>query len=288
MENNNEIQKDPHIVELLKKIKQFEKNGWFDKDIEEDPPSRTLMPEDVDYLNKKLKNKIATKIAYAQARKFLNKIIKEKQLIIKDTIGIEHLQNMKSGAILTCNHFSPFDSFAVQTMFENSKQKHKKFYRVIKEGNYTNFPGFYGKLMRHCNTLPLSSNRKTMECFLKAVDTILQRGDFVLVYPEQSMWWNYKKPRPLKPGAIRFAVKNDVPVVPCFITMTDSDIIGADGFPIQEYTIHIEKPIYADKSLPKNEQINDMMTKNYNVWKKIYEDFYGTELKYLSDKTTNN
>ena len=36
-------------------------------------------------------------------------------------------------------------------------------YRVIREGNYTGFPGFYGVLMRHCNTLPLSSNFKTME-----------------------------------------------------------------------------------------------------------------------------
>lgn len=101
---------------------------------------------------------------------------------------------------------------------------------MIREGNYTNFPGFYGMLMRNCYTFPLSSNRDTMKKFLSSMDTVLQHGDFMLVYPEQSMWWNYRKPKPLKKGAYTFAAKNHVPVLPCFITMEDSDILGDDGF----------------------------------------------------------
>ncbi len=54
--------------------------------------------------------------------------------------------------------------------------KTKKLYKVIREGNYTNFPGFYGFLFRNADTLPLSSNKRTMIEFMKAVDTILQRG----------------------------------------------------------------------------------------------------------------
>lgn len=61
------------------------------------------------------------------------------------------------------DEFNAFDSFAIQLAFEQAKLKKKKMYRVIREGNYTGFPGFYGVLMRHCNTLPLSSNFKTME-----------------------------------------------------------------------------------------------------------------------------
>ena len=139
--------------------------------------------------------------------------------------------------------------------------------------------------MRHCNTLPLSSNRKTMECFLNAVNTVLQKGNLVLVYPEQSMWWNYKKPRPLKPGAFRFAVKNNVPVVPCFVTMQDSDILDPDGFFVQEYTIHISKPLYPNSELSKGEQIQDLLNQNYNLWKDIYEKTYGKKLEYT---TKNN
>ena len=66
--------------------------------------------------------------------------------------------------------------------------------------------------------------------FVKAVNTILNEKDFILIYPEKSLWWNYRKPKPLKNGAFNLAVKNNVPVLPIFITMTDTDIIEEDGF----------------------------------------------------------
>ena len=45
---------------VLKKIAEFEKEGGesFFCDVEDDPPSRTLMPEDVDYLHASAKYKI--------------------------------------------------------------------------------------------------------------------------------------------------------------------------------------------------------------------------------------
>ena len=75
-----------------------------------------------------------------------------------------------------------------QMAYEKAEQPKRRFYRVIREGNYTSFPGFYGFLMRNCNTLPLSSNIITMKKFMLAVDELLKEGHFVLVYPEQSMW----------------------------------------------------------------------------------------------------
>jgi 1-acyl-sn-glycerol-3-phosphate acyltransferase len=158
----------------------------------------------------------------------------------------------------------------------------KKFYRVIREGNYTSFPGFFGFLMRNCYTLPLASNPKVLKEFVKSTNEILKRGDLVLVYPEQSMWWNYRKPKPLKKGAFQFAVNNNVPVVPCFITMEDSDIVGPDGFNIQEYTIHIMKPIYPDPLKSKTENIDSMMDKNFQMWKRQYEASYGRKLEYIT------
>ena len=76
----------------------------------------------------------------------------------------------------------------------------RKLYKVIREGNYTNFPGFFGFIFKYCNTLPLSSVKETMKKFLKACEELLSRGDYILIYPEQSMWWNYRKPKPLKPA----------------------------------------------------------------------------------------
>lgn len=211
-------------------------------------------------------------------------MIKDKKIIVKDIIGTENLSGLKTGAIMTCNHFNAYDSFAIQMAYEASisNWKKKRFYRVIKEANYTSFPGFYGFLMRHCYTLPLSSSPKAMGEMMKSVDTLLKGGHLVLVYPEQSMWWNYRKPKPLKKGAYRFAVKSNVPIVPCFITMQDSNIVDDDGFKVQEYTIHIEKPIYPKEGVSQGDNMDYLLEENYRIWKNIYEATYQTKLEYTT------
>ena len=273
--------RDKGRVEIVEKIARYEREGRFDEDVEDDPPGRAIEPGEVDYLRKKIGSKIRCKIAYSMARKFLKGILKNQQMIVRDIVGLENYAELDTGAIITCNHFNAFDSFAMQIAYESAGQKRKrKLYRVIREGNYTAFPGFFGYLMRNYNTLPLASNPKAMREFIKATDTLLKEGNFVLIYPEQSMWWNYRKPKPLKSGGFYFAAKNRVPVLPCFITMRDSSVIGADGFPVQEYTIHVAKAIYPDpnKSVGENSQM--MMDKNYEIWKEIYEKEYGIELRY--------
>lgn len=279
----NKAKRAKDRVEVLRKIEEYEKAGRFDEDVEDDPPGKTIQPDEIDYINKSISQKLKTKFAFMIARKFVYSLIDEKKLIIKEIKGIENFKNLNSGAVITCNHFNAFDSFAIQIAYEAADQPDRTFYRVIREGNYTSFPGFYGFLMRHCNTLPLSSNRKTLKKFMEATDKLLRDGNFVLVYPEQSMWWNYRKPKPLKKGAYSFAAKNNVPVLPCFITMQDSDILGEDGFFIQEYTIHVSEPIYPDQSLSQAKQIEKMMSENYEVWKNIYETEYHIPLTYLTE-----
>ena len=285
------IEKSKERLEVLKKIKELEENGIFDVDVEDDPPTVPLTPEDVDYLRTSRKSKIKSRMAYRMAQWFVEDLLKDNKLIIKKINGMENLKNVKTGAILTCNHFNPYDSFTIEKVFRLAGQhKNKKLFKVIREGNYTNFPGMYGFFFRNCNTLPLSSNKRTMIEFVKAVDVILKRGDFILIYPEQSMWWNYRKPKPLKNGAFNFAARNNVPVIPIFITMEDSEIIGEDGFPVQEYTVNIEKPIYPDENLTEKENTEAMKEKNYEVWKNIYEDFYKMPLEYdtLENKESVN
>lgn len=279
--------KDPERVRIQEKIIEFEKAGIFDKDVEDDPETIPLEPDMIDYLKDGFRDKMYNKFAYYQAAKFFDKSVADKKVIIKEVIGIENAM-LDSGAIVTCNHFNPYDSFSVEkSMRDAGILKKRKLYKVIREGNYTNFPGFFGFIFKHCNTLPLSSVKETMKKFLKACEELLSRGNYILIYPEQSMWWNYRKPKPLKPGAFSMAAKNKVPILPVFITMEDSDIFGDDGYPIQEYTIHFEKPIYPDSTKTNKENENIMMEKNYEVWKKIYEDFYKTPLVYLNEMDGN-
>ena len=279
-----EKEKSKYRLRVLKKIEELEKNGQFDKDAEEDPPTKPLMAKSIDYLRKGSYKKLKTALANRVGEGYLNSLLRNDKLLIKEVRGLENLDKVKTGAVITCNHFNPYDCFAIENTYRKTENfKTKKLYKVIREGNYTNFPGLYGFFFRNCDTLPLSSSNRTMIKFMKAVDVILQRGDFILMYPEQSLWWNYRKPKPLKNGAYKLAARNNVPIIPIFITMEDSQIIGKDGFPVQEYTINIGKPIYPEDKKTEGAKARDMKEKNFEIWKNIYEDFYKQPLEYATE-----
>ena len=273
------MEKSEARLKILERIAEYEKNEWWDRDVEDDPETIELLPDKVDYLNKKLSSKIATVFANWVGTRFFEKMIKNKQMIIEDIVGIENFLNVNGGAIVTCNHFNACDNYAVWRAFK-PYMKRKRLYKVIREGNFTNSPEPFGFIMRHCNTLPLSSNMDTMKKFMNAVDVLLKRGEKILVYPEQGMWWNYRKPRPMKDGAFRFAVSSGVPVLPVFITMRDSDVLDGDGFYVQKYTVNILPAIYPDGNLTKKQNIEKLKSENYKRCVETYEKFYNTKLVY--------
>lgn len=273
------MERSAHKTELLHRIDELEKKELWHMDVEDDPETYPLMPDKVDYLNEKLSSKIKNKIANIFGARFFDKMIAERQLIVKEVRGIENFTSVKGGRIVTCNHFSISDNYAVWVALRDHMDG-RLLYKVIREGNYTNPPKPFGLFMRHCNTLPLSSQNATMMKFMKAMTELMRRGETVLIYPEQGMWWNYRKPRPMQEGAFSLAVRNKVPVVPVFITMEDSDVMDPDGFPVQEYTIHILPAIYPDESLSRIEARDEMKNKNYEAWVRVYEEFYGKPLVY--------
>ncbi len=274
------MEKSKERLEILAKIDELEKNKLWDISPENDPETKELKPNKVDYLNKKLSSKIATLIANRMGTNYFEKMLKSKQMIIDKVVGIENYLAVDGGAIITCNHFHPCDNYAVYRAIRPYLNG-RKLYKVIREGNYTNYPNPIGFFFRHCNTLPLSSNMETMKNFMYAMKTLLGRGEKILIYPEQALWWNYRKPRPCKDGAYKFAVNNGVPIIPMFITMTDSDILDPNGFFVQKYTINIMPAIYPNNDLDKKTNIANMKEQNYNACVKTYEDFYKVKLEYL-------
>jgi 1-acyl-sn-glycerol-3-phosphate acyltransferase len=268
---------------ILDKIQEYEKNGWFDKDVEEDPPAPELLPDKVDYLSKKLSTRLFRRIANFVGDRYFLGLIKKDVLIIDGVEGQENLSALKNGAIVTCNHFSPLDNYIVFHCIRKALPK-KYLYKVIREGNYTNFPGLFGFLFRHCNTLPLSSNRRTMINFLSAVQTLLKRGESILIYPEQGMWWNYKKPRPFKIGGFKMAYKANVPVLPTFITMKDDpNRVDENGYPVQRHTLHILPPLYPDLSLGEKLGAEKLCQDAYAACKAKYEEVYQIPLTYTNE-----
>ena len=277
MRDTKKVEKSSERLEILEHIAQLEKEGGesFYIDVEHDPSGHELTPDEVDYLRKKLSSKCKTLVARAIAAVGQPLVRKDLQITV---VGEENLANIKGGALITSNHFSIFENLAVKEVADRVPGKHR-FYRVIKGLNYFQ-PGWIGFLMKNCDTLPLSKNLKTMRLFGEALETLLKRDALVLIYPEQAMWWNYRKPRPPKAGAYFYASKFNVPIIPCFVTMEDTDRLDGNGFPKQKYTIHVMPPLYPDPQKKPRENEHLMMAENYRMCCELYERVYGKKVEY--------
>lgn len=275
-------QASEYRLKVLARIKELERSRQFDQDVEDDPPFHHLKKGEVDYLRKKPLNALRAKMATHKSTRYFNSEVKKHHVLIENIEGIEILQKIKTGAVLTQNHFSPYDGIPIHRVM-NKYIKKKTLYTLIKEGNYS-YPGLFGYFMRNCYTIPLSTDYEVMKEMNKAITTLLAKGNFLLVYAEQSMWWNYRKPKPLKSGAFAFACRHNVPVVPMFITMKDSDYLDPEGMKVQSYTLHILSPIYPDPLKSEKENVAFMKEENEKMCRICYEKAYKTPLIYLTEE----
>jgi 1-acyl-sn-glycerol-3-phosphate acyltransferase len=263
----------PDRAAVQAKIEEYERLGgeYFFCDVEDDPPHPTLEPNDVDYLCRRFKTKC--KRAYAHYLRYRLTRFAKRHFAFK-VEGAENLEALRDvGAVFTSNHFSPFDSGVVRMASRMTPGRHH-FYSVVREGNYF-MSGTYGTLLKYCDTLPISSSIHTMGQFNAAVSTLLSRHAHILMYPEQAMWLNYKEPRPLRDGAFHLAAKNGVPVVPCFVTLSECGDYEQNGTPHMHYTLHVMPPIYPDPSKTVRENAVAMRRANEALTRATYERVYG-------------
>ena len=113
MVKDKKMDASTHKKELIKRISELEKEGLWHIDAENDPETYPLMPDRVDYLNEKLSSKIKNRIANIAGARFFDKMIAKRQLIIKEVRGIENFDAVTGGRLVTCNHFSVCDNYAV-------------------------------------------------------------------------------------------------------------------------------------------------------------------------------
>ena len=74
--------------------------------------------------------------------------------------------NLTTGAVITSNHFSIYDSLPIIDLQLHMKDR-QRIYKVIQEANY-NMKGVFGVFMRNNYTLPLSRSIREMGRFLRA------------------------------------------------------------------------------------------------------------------------
>lgn len=205
------------------------------------------------------------------------------RMINRDTevVGIEKAAVVTGGAILTCNHFSPLDNTVVRYL---TKKLNKKRINIISQQSNFAMQGMVGFLMKYADTIPLSDEPHYLLRQLPDIlGELISNDEFVLIYPEKEMWFNYRKPRPLMRGAYHFAAKLNVPVISCFIEMQDTDEMDTENFHKVQYVMHILDVLYPDPEKSVRENSIVLCEKDYELKKAAYERIYSKSLCYDFD-----
>ena len=233
-------------------------------------------------INKFYKNK-SKKFSYTIKHMIANMTISKYMKLLDKDITIKGLENLKDldlskGAIITSNHFNPLDTFIIRKLVE--KVLKKDLYIVIQDTNLA-MPGSLGFLMNYTNTIPVSKSPTYLAgTFKENLRKILSDGNIVLIYPEEEMWFNYRKIRPLKRGAYQYAAILNVPVISCFTKIIDTDIVDNEEFNKTTYELNILGVLYPDKDVsPRVNSIN-MLNEDYEWKKQAYENVYHKKLEY--------
>lgn len=264
-------------MQVIENIRAAIEEGDLFRKVEIGDP--TVTPEDIkrviipfDIEKKKLGSRIRACIARMIAERETAKRNKYTEIIgLKNALGVE------GGAIITANHFNYMDNTVIR-MLAMACDRKKKFEIVIQQNNVF-MDGYFGFLMRNCHTMPLCDNPSYMaRTFKPAMEKFLSLGHFVLIYPEQEMWFNYKKPRDLREGAYYYAVAFGVPIIPCFTEMRTTREREKDGFYRVEHRLHVMPPIYPDMSLTPRERRIALMEADRAAKRECYERVYGIPL----------
>lgn len=245
----------------LDKIDILEKEGRYNEHTDVASAPYREVGGDYDYFPKTTpKTAFQKRFIISPFRKFTNK------LFGTEVTGREKLDSVH-GAILCCNHVNKLDCMAIQF----ACRPRRTFFTAAQFNNMT---GFLGDMMRLGGMLPMGESYSALKNLDMAIEKIVGRGDFVTFFPERAEWWGYEKPRPLSAGAFRFAVKNNVPVIPLFITFRQTAASKADRKGLKQFVVNISDPIYPPENICPEAAKTYLMSHTAEAWEKIYDEFY--------------
>ena len=195
-----------------------------------------------------------------------------------ELVGWEKLRDLKGGAIVTSNHFNPFDNIVPRRLASKLGKGHLNIVSVPL--NFTH-PGSLGFIVRNGDVVPINCGHEYMrDHFEPTLRRLFDRGEWLLIYPEQSMWFNYRKPRPCKRGAYMYAARFGVPVISCFVEIVDETDYQEPYFHKVRCRLHVLDPIFPDSTLPEKENSTAMCARDYAQKVRCYEQCYGRQLDY--------
>lgn len=263
---------------VIENIQKASEEGNFHRKVEVDDPG--LTPEEEEKILSRFPGRIRT-AGYHLKNKAARGLVEAVTWGVNrntEFTGLEYLKQIHTGAIITSNHFNPLDNTAVRSAVKKAGKK--RLYIVSQAGNFA-MKGVIGFLMNYADTIPLGKDQNYMTgAFPDLIKRLLRSGQYVLIYPEQEMWFNYRKPRPLKRGAYYYAARFGVPVISCFVEMIEIKEKENDEFNKVRYVVHILEPVFPNPQKSVRENSMEMMNKDYEQKRQAYEKAYGRKLTY--------
>lgn len=269
-------------LEVIKNIKEAAECKDFYAKVEIDDPVLTTEQSD-EIIKNYLKSRVTPgyKIKSFFARMLAN-ILTFALNRKTEIVGIEKLSEIKGGAIITSNHFSPIENTAIRHLV---KKLDKRRINIVCQVTNLAMTGAVGFLMNYGDTVPISDNFRYMQKdFTNVLAELIEKDEYVLIYPEKEMWFNYRKPRDFKRGAYYYAARLNVSVISCFVEMQDLPERDKGDFNKVKYTVHVLDVMYPDSNKTVKENSVEMCRRDYQLKKKAYEKAYNKPLTYTFEK----
>lgn len=266
---------------VIENIKRNAESGQFHSKVElNDPVLTSEKSKEIteDYLvgRKHLTFKIKTFFGVAIAKTAAKIINKNTEIV-----GLEKIPKDLGGVLITSNHFSPFENTVIRYLTNTLGRKRLG---IISQTSNFAMKGMIGYIMNYADTIPISSEPHYLaRDFLSVLkERLSEKKDAILLYPEQEMWFNYRKPRPPKSGAYFYASKLSIPIMSCFVEIIDldEDEKKNEEFKKVKYVLHVLGVLYPDPEKTTKENTEWLAAKDYELKKSCYEEVYGKKLTY--------
>lgn len=264
---------------VIENIKECAENGLFHNKVELNDPVLNSEQEreitDAYIKNRKhflFKLKTALGVLLVQtATKSINKNT--------EIIGLEKIPKDMGGVLITSNHFNPLENTVIRHLTNTLGRR--KLGIISQTSNFA-MTGIIGFIMNYADTIPISAEPHYLAGkFLSVLkERLVEKKQAVLLYPEQEMWFNYRKPRPPKNGAYFYAAKLNVPIISCFVEIVDLEEDDTPEFKKVKYILHILDVLYPDTNKTVKENIKALASLDYSLKKACYETVYGKALTY--------
>lgn len=152
---------------------------------------------------------------------------------------------------------------------------------IVSQDTNLAMKGLLGFVMNYDDTIPLSGRPSFLNGpFKQMLNAAFAGHHWVLIYPEQEMWFNYRKPRPPKRGAYFYAAEAGVPIISCFTEIRDLPVRENQQLREVRYILHVLDPIYPDPKLSARDNSFYMMQRDYVQKCQAYTAAYGKPLSY--------